>query len=181
MLPEIRSRQRYASISFQTDRNLCGEYWSLLGARRAVRMGSVKPWRTMARSPWLLPVFGSVSAYGDTDLEQSGDVNSGVKNWVDEEFSSILASPCAFFRLLDHFIRPNQHVQRNLEADLLKSIYQRGIAGRRVDDELECDEVDELFMFWSHTPRQPWQDQKYYEPQRRILTQAQFWRLRENR
>jgi hypothetical protein len=41
------------------------------------------------------------------------------------------------------------------EADLLESIYQRGIAGRRIDDELECYESDELFMFWSHTPRQP--------------------------
>jgi hypothetical protein len=32
------------------------------------------------------------------------------------------------------------------EADLLESIYQRGMAGRRVDNELECYENDELFL-----------------------------------
>jgi phage terminase large subunit-like protein len=67
------------------------------------------------------------------------------------------------------------------ESDLLESIYQRGMAGRRVDQELECYENDELFMFWSHTPRQPWQDQKYYDQQRKILRPAQFSRLHENR
>jgi phage terminase large subunit-like protein len=66
------------------------------------------------------------------------------------------------------------------EANLLESIYKRGIAGRRIDDELECYESDELFMFWSHTPRQPWQDEAYYQQQRRILRPAQFERLHRN-
>jgi len=52
------------------------------------------------------------------------------------------------------------------EADLLQSIYDRGLGGRRVDAELECYESDELFLFWSNTPRQPWQDAQYYEQQR---------------
>ena len=34
------------------------------------------------------------------------------------------------------------------ESDLLESIYQRGLSGRRVDKELECHRADELFMFW---------------------------------
>jgi hypothetical protein len=66
------------------------------------------------------------------------------------------------------------------ESDLLESIYQRGMAGRRVDSALECYEADELFMFWSHTPRQPWQDEAYYAGQRRILRPAQFSRLHDN-
>ena len=66
------------------------------------------------------------------------------------------------------------------ESDLLESIYQRGMAGRRIDEELECYEADELFLFWSHTPRQPWQDQAYYPQQRKILRPAQFSRLHEN-
>ena len=66
------------------------------------------------------------------------------------------------------------------EADLLESIYNRGLAGRRVDDELECYQNDELFMFWSHTPRQPWQTEVYYEQQRKILRPAQFERLHRN-
>jgi hypothetical protein len=32
------------------------------------------------------------------------------------------------------------------ESDLFESIYQRGLAARRVDTELECYENDELFM-----------------------------------
>ena len=66
------------------------------------------------------------------------------------------------------------------EADLLESIYQRGMAGRRIDEELECYEHDELFMFWSHKARQPWQDKAYYEQQRKILRPVQFTRLHEN-
>jgi len=38
----------------------------------------------------------------------------------------------------------------------------------------------EDYSFWSHTPRQPWWDQKYYERQRKILRPAQFSRLHEN-
>jgi len=33
---------------------------------------------------------------------------------------------------------------------------------------------------WSHTPRQEWQDEKYYESQRRILRPNQFARLHRN-
>src|SRR5262249_5492382 len=46
--------------------------------------------------------------------------------------------------------------------------------------ESECYEADELFCFWSHTPRQPWQDEKYYESQRRIVRPSQFQRIHRN-
>ena len=67
------------------------------------------------------------------------------------------------------------------ESKLLESLYKRGLAGVRVDDELELYEADELFMFWSHTPRQPWQTEKYYAEQRRILRPSTYLRLHENR
>jgi hypothetical protein len=66
------------------------------------------------------------------------------------------------------------------ESDLLESIYNRGMAGRRIDSELECYEAEELFMFWSHTPRQEWQDEAYYTSQQKILRPNQFQRLHRN-
>jgi hypothetical protein len=36
-------------------------------------------------------------------------------------------------------------------------------------------------MFWSHTPRQPWQTPKYYAEQRRSLRPTTYLRLHENR
>jgi hypothetical protein len=45
------------------------------------------------------------------------------------EFNSILASPLRFLRLLDHLIRPRQHIRRNCHADLLR--------GLEIDYELE--------------------------------------------
>ena len=66
------------------------------------------------------------------------------------------------------------------ESDLLESIYQRALSGRRVDRELDCYESNELFMFWSNTPRRSWQDAKYYEQQRKILRPAQFSAFHEN-
>ena len=67
------------------------------------------------------------------------------------------------------------------ESKLLESVYQRGLAGKRVDKELEVYEADETFVFWSHTPRQPWQTERYYSEQRRILRPSTYLRLHENR
>jgi phage terminase large subunit-like protein len=67
------------------------------------------------------------------------------------------------------------------ESTLLESMYQRGLGGTRVDDELELYEADGLFMFWSHTPRMPWQTEAYYAEQRRSLRPATYARLHENR
>jgi len=67
------------------------------------------------------------------------------------------------------------------ESKLLEAMYQRGLAGERVDSELEVYRADDLVMFWSHTPRQPWQTDAYYAEQRRSLRPATFARIHENR
>jgi phage terminase large subunit-like protein len=66
------------------------------------------------------------------------------------------------------------------ESTLLEQMYQRGLAGTRVDDELEVYESDGLVMFWSHTPRQPWQTDAYYAEQARSLRPNTFARLHRN-
>ena len=66
------------------------------------------------------------------------------------------------------------------ESSLLERIYQRGRAGTRLDDDLECYAADELFLFWSHTPRMPWQTEQYYAEQQRSLRPATFARLHRN-
>lgn len=67
------------------------------------------------------------------------------------------------------------------ESVLLERVYKQGIAGERIDEELELYQADELFMFWSHTPRQPWQTERYYASQHAILRPSTFARLHENR
>lgn len=67
------------------------------------------------------------------------------------------------------------------ESVLLERLYKQGLAGERIDDELEVYIADELFMFWSHTPRQPWQTDQYYAEQRRSLRPNTFARIHENR
>src|SRR5262249_39390338 len=57
---------------------------------------------------------------------------------------------------------------------------ERGRAGTRLDYELECYAADHLFMFWSHTPRMPWQTPAYYAEQQRDLRPATFARLHRN-
>jgi hypothetical protein len=70
------------------------------------------------------------------------------------------------------------------ESELLQSLYNRGLKGRRLDKNLECYKADELFMFWTHKGRQPWQlgraGRKYYEEQQRILRPGTFKRLHQN-
>jgi len=66
------------------------------------------------------------------------------------------------------------------ESKLLELLYERGLAGERIDDELELTRADEMTMFWSHTARQPWQTEKYYAEQRRSLRESTFRRLHLN-
>ncbi len=67
------------------------------------------------------------------------------------------------------------------ESVLLERLYKRGLAGDRIDDDLELYRNDDLTMFWSHTPRQPWQTERYYASQRELLRPNTFARLHENR
>lgn len=66
------------------------------------------------------------------------------------------------------------------ESKLLEGIYERGLTGERLDAELEVYRADDLVMFWSHTPRQPWQTARYYAEQQRSLRPATFARLHRN-
>lgn len=66
------------------------------------------------------------------------------------------------------------------ESALLERLYKRGLAGERIDNELELYRNGDLTMFWSHTPRQPWQTAAYYASQRQILRPSTFARLHEN-
>jgi hypothetical protein len=66
------------------------------------------------------------------------------------------------------------------ESVLLETMYKRGLAGARVDEDLELYEADGLCMFWSHTARQPWQTEAYYREQARSLRPSTFARLHRN-
>lgn len=67
------------------------------------------------------------------------------------------------------------------ESVLLERIYKQGLAGERLDDELEIYRNGDLVMFWGTVPRQPWQTQAYYDSQRLILRPSTFARLHENK
>ncbi len=66
------------------------------------------------------------------------------------------------------------------ESKMLEAQYRRGLTGERLDPEFEVYQADELVMFWSHTPRQPWQTPEYYAEQRRSLRPMTFDRLHRN-
>ena len=67
------------------------------------------------------------------------------------------------------------------ESKLLESLYERGVSGERVDDELPVYRSGEMVAFWSHEPRQAWQTPEYYAEQRRSLRPNTYLRLHENR
>jgi len=45
---------------------------------------------------------------------------------------------------------------------------------------LPCYALGEMFMYWDHEPRMPWQTPQYYEEQRRVLRPATFDRIHRN-
>jgi phage terminase large subunit-like protein len=70
------------------------------------------------------------------------------------------------------------------ESKLLEKVYRRGLAGQRLDPELEVHAADDLCLFWSHTKRQAWQigleAEKYYKQQEQSLRPSTFARLHGN-
>jgi phage terminase large subunit-like protein len=70
------------------------------------------------------------------------------------------------------------------ELTLLETLYQRGLAGERIDPEPELYRTGSSVMFWSHTPRQPWQlgeeGARYYNEQAQVLRPSAFARLHRN-
>jgi phage terminase large subunit-like protein len=67
------------------------------------------------------------------------------------------------------------------EGSFLEDLYRRGIKGNRLTEEYEVYQDAGLCMFWSHTPRQPWQTEEFYAEQRRLLRPNSFARQHENR
>jgi phage terminase large subunit-like protein len=67
------------------------------------------------------------------------------------------------------------------EGSFLEDLYRRGIKGKRLSKKLELFQDAGLCMFWSHTPRQPWQTKAFYDEQRRLLRPNSFSRQHENR
>ena len=70
------------------------------------------------------------------------------------------------------------------ESTLLEEMYKRGLAGTRVEDDLEVYTDAGLLMFWAHEGRQPWQrgarQEAYLAEQARTLRPATFARLHRN-
>ena len=67
------------------------------------------------------------------------------------------------------------------ESTFLEELYRRGIGGKRLSRKYELYEDKKYVMFWSHTPRQPWQTRPFYDEQRRLLRPATYLRQHENR
>lgn len=66
------------------------------------------------------------------------------------------------------------------ESALLWELYQRGLKGRRLFDDLPVWAGDGLLMLWDNVPRMPWQTDAYYESQRLELRPNAFLRLHRN-
>lgn len=67
------------------------------------------------------------------------------------------------------------------ESVLLEELYKAGQGGHPVLPDLPAHAAGQLFMYWDHAPRMPWQTKEYYESQRASLRSSAYLRLHENR
>ena len=76
------------------------------------------------------------------------------------------------------------------QSNLLESLYGRVFdkqdnvkpgVGRPLGEDLPVYTVGDLFIYWDHVPRMPWQTSQYYESQRADLRVNTYLRLHENR
>lgn len=66
------------------------------------------------------------------------------------------------------------------ESELLWELYQQGLAGKRLYEDLPVYVNGRLYMYWDTEPRMPWQTKEYYEDQRSTLRPNAFTRLHGN-
>ena len=71
------------------------------------------------------------------------------------------------------------------ESEMWKRIYDEGLKGDLIDDDLPLYESEEVLMYWSHGPLeghpgQPWHTEEYFNRQRKIIRPFQFLRLHRN-
>ncbi len=66
------------------------------------------------------------------------------------------------------------------ESVTLEDLYKRGLAGSPVDGLPDSRAAGSLFVFWSHTPRMPWQTPDYYTRERQENRPRAFLRLHQN-
>jgi hypothetical protein len=67
------------------------------------------------------------------------------------------------------------------ESKLLERLYEQGLAGERIDDELPIYRHGRLYMYWDHVARCPWHTAEYLNEQRQSLRPSTYIRLWENR
>lgn len=76
--------------------------------------------------------------------------------------------------------------QKSVLEDLYHEIFDKdenlkeGVT-RPLGEDLPCYALGDLFVYWDHEPRMPWQTPEYYESQRRSLRINTYLRLHENR
>lgn len=68
------------------------------------------------------------------------------------------------------------------ESELLWELYQLGLAGERLYDDLPVwvNKEASLYMYWDNEPRMPWQTPEYYAQQRKTLRPNAYRRLHRN-
>jgi len=66
------------------------------------------------------------------------------------------------------------------ESTVLEKLYQRGLKGKRLSSRYPVYADGRLFMFWSHTGRQPWHTKAYFENEAADMRPNQFRRLHRN-
>lgn len=76
------------------------------------------------------------------------------------------------------------------ESDLLWELYTSGVGkeehkdglGEKIPglEDLPCWRNGNLFVYWNHDPRMPWQTDEYYEGQRTTMRPASYLRIHEN-
>ena len=68
------------------------------------------------------------------------------------------------------------------EAPVLEMLYEQGMSGRKVWDDLPiwANDSARLLLMWNQEPRLPWQTPEYYASEAAVLTETEFQRLHRN-
>lgn len=66
------------------------------------------------------------------------------------------------------------------ESNLLEDVYNRGLKGKRLFDDLPVYTNKDLFVYWDTESRMPWQTAEYYQSERESLRHSSFLRFHCN-
>ena len=154
---------------------------------RAINLNSyLKQGATVGKKEILFPATGTTITPLASDYASAAGSNHGLTVWDELWAYTSESSRRLYDELTPVPTRKNSlrlvttYAGWEGESELLWELYKKGGKGKKLHKDIPVKVNKDLYFYWDHKPRMPWQTKDYYRKQSEDLRRNAFLRLHEN-